>query len=119
MCGARSLRPAYPVGVLRRCSAVLIQSKNRDNTLLSSKIGDFKLNVKLFGTTIQETLKVLAGAAGGPRKVTRTDQIVVIARMAISLLFILVGAYFVVADTHQSQSIGAGILGAVTGYWLK
>jgi hypothetical protein len=83
--------------------------------------------VRLFGTTIDETLGVLAGSVGlgtpgGPPRqptVWTTDRIKVLTRVAISLVLLFTGIYLVMRSDQQRQTAGASMISGVVGYWLR
>lgn len=82
--------------------------------------------VKLFGTTIAETINALSGrtilggrrqsAAGAP---SDGDKGRAIARLLVTAVLLAAGIYFVRLDQHDSQTIGSSLLSGIVGYWLK
>ena len=80
--------------------------------------------VRLFGTTISETINAFGEARLGPPRdappVTRSDdKIKAIGRIIVSLVLIIISTFLIAANQGQSQSVGVATLGLVTGYWLK
>jgi hypothetical protein len=84
--------------------------------------------IRLFGTTIRETLEAFEGAHLGGRKKTTTaepdDRTKALARIIISLVLVSVGAFLVAFGAASNErtaaiSSGSAILSAVAGYWLK
>lgn len=73
--------------------------------------------VKLFGTTLNETNRVLnAGIHAGGEQVTKEDKNKVIGRIIISCLLILLATYLF---STGSKDVGGTIVGAILGYWVK
>jgi len=48
----------------------------------------------------------------------RNNLIKISARIAISIVFVIIGVWFVL-EGGDLRPIGTGFLGAVIGYWLK
>ena len=83
--------------------------------------------IRLFGTTIRETIAAFEGAHLGSKKAPTTetgDRTKAIGRIIISLVLVFTGAYLVtvgVSSTSGAPAItsGTAILSLVAGYWLK
>lgn len=74
--------------------------------------------IKLFGTTIKETISVFEPVHLGPKSKTKpNDKLIAIVRMIVSFLFLAVGLYLVVKTEHEG--LGSVMVGSVIGYWLK
>jgi hypothetical protein len=73
--------------------------------------------VKLFGTTIGETKRILESRthAGGDQ-VTKEDKTKMIGRIVVTCLMIFLATYLFV--TGKDAAAGT-ITGAVVGYWIK
>jgi len=73
--------------------------------------------VKLFGTTISETKRILeTGIHAGPDQVTKEDKNKMIGRIVVTCLMIFLAAYLF--KTGKDAPAGT-IVGAVVGYWIK
>jgi len=80
--------------------------------------------VRLFGTTVRETIDAFQGAHLGrrPRKETESapgDRAKAMARLIVSLGLLVVATVLIVVDRSNSQSIGQSVISFVVGYWLK
>jgi hypothetical protein len=78
--------------------------------------------VKLFGTTIKETVDAFRGAHLGGKKGAKNqaeDKAKAVIRIVISFLLLTAGVFFFGYNHGNSRTIGATIIGAITGYWLK
>ena len=82
--------------------------------------------MKLFGTTLEIMRRGLGEPHFGddeptlqaaPEGLRAKHKAYVI--LVMSFIFIALGAYFVMMNMGQSQAIGASLLGAVVGYWIK
>ena len=75
--------------------------------------------VKLFGTTIKETVEAFRPAHldGGQSESPQEDRVKAIGRLAVTLI-LLVFAIVLIFRT-DSNDLGNTIIGAVMGYWLK
>lgn len=66
--------------------------------------------IKLFGTTFGGVANVLFGGAHlGPSK---ADKIKAYGQVIVTICLVVVGCFLVMANTGQSQSIGASVLGS-------
>jgi hypothetical protein len=73
--------------------------------------------VKLFGSTLNETKRILeSGIHAGGDQVTKEDKNKVIGRIIVTCLMIFLAAYLFTTD---SKEIGGTITGAILGYWIK
>jgi hypothetical protein len=75
--------------------------------------------MKLYGTTVKEIIEALGGGTAGGKRVSAKDKKDALGVLILSVIFSFGGFFLIVWDQHNSQGIGAGILGAVVGYWLK
>lgn len=73
--------------------------------------------IKLFGTTLSETKKVLESRihAGG-EQVTQEDKNKIIGRIVITCLMIFLATYLF---TTGKDAPAGTIVGAIVGYWIK
>jgi hypothetical protein len=98
--------------------------------------------IRLFGTTIEETIRYFMGATAGnrpsgPKKKTEPkaeqdvtppapspsglsdERLKIWGRLVLSVLTV-VGAFLMLNLGHsESQKVGAGFIGVVLGYWLR
>jgi len=84
--------------------------------------------VRLFGTTIEETIEGLRGGHLGKSKKKKkeragdgmSDRTLVVARLVVSAL-IVVGAFLamILSDAQEVRSGAILLVGGVSGYWLK
>jgi hypothetical protein len=73
--------------------------------------------VKLFGTTIAETKRIIeARVHAGGEQVTKEDKGKVIGRIIVTVLMIFLATYLFA--TGKDAPAGT-IVGAVVGYWIK
>ena len=79
--------------------------------------------VKLFGTTINEAIAAFPSASLGGRTAhaatQKDDRMKAISRIVMSFLLILIGVYFIGVNKGNSQTVGASMISAICGYWLK
>ncbi len=98
--------------------------------------------IKLFGTTVRETLDYFLGVTAGRKPKPKPkpepkaapepapvppvapapssdDRLKIWARLVISVLIVIGGSVMLLAGTPQAQQAGAGFIGLVIGYWLK
>jgi amino acid permease len=88
--------------------------------------------VKFWGTTIDETINAFKGTHLGSKKSEEKkkseeeiskekdeEKRKATVRIAITFILLLAGIFFVGYQQGNSQTIGATIIGAITGYWLK
>lgn len=75
--------------------------------------------IKLFGTTINETVKAFKPLHFGPEQSTATndDKIKAIGRIIVSIILLLLAVYLF--TSKNNQTFGGTIIGAICGYWLK
>ncbi|HUO08329.1 MAG TPA: hypothetical protein VM008_08530 [Phycisphaerae bacterium] len=76
--------------------------------------------MKVLGNTIQDFMWVFFGHLGGGRPPAgKQDRLKAVMMVIVSLTFLFVGSYLVMATTGKSQTLGGSLLGTVAGYWLK
>ncbi|UFH55402.1 hypothetical protein [Spirosoma sp. KNUC1025] len=75
--------------------------------------------VKLFGSTIQETLDAFKPVHMGRGQPTNSqeDKTKAIARIIFTFLLFFFSVYLIVND--KSKDVGTTIIGGIIGYWLK
>ena len=74
--------------------------------------------VKLFGTTISETKRILeARVHAGGTQVTKEDKTKMIGRIVVTCLMIFLATYLF--TTGKDSPAAGTIIGAVIGYWIK
>jgi hypothetical protein len=73
--------------------------------------------VKLFGSTISETVSALnARIHAGGEQPSSDDKVKAIGRIIISCLMIILATYLFIKG---SKDVAGTIVGAITGYWMK
>lgn len=79
-----------------------------------------------FGSTLRETVAAFRGAnlgkpkeAGRSKSEQKEEKAKATVRIIISFLLLLAGVFFIGYNHGNSQTIGATMIGAITGYWLK
>jgi hypothetical protein len=76
--------------------------------------------MRLFGNTLHDFAAVFFGHLGtGRAQVGKQDRLKAVMMVIVSLTFLFVGSYLVVATAGKSQTLGGSLLGTVAGYWLK
>jgi uncharacterized membrane protein YjjP (DUF1212 family) len=80
--------------------------------------------VKFWGTTIEETIdafrKTHMGTKKGEEKTDKKEEKrKATVRIIVTFVLLLAGIFFIGYNQGNSQTIGATIVGAITGYWLK
>lgn len=74
--------------------------------------------MKIFGTTISETIDSFKPIHLGNSKTKKLKKFVALSRLVISILLLFVATFLFIKD-NDSSKVGATIFGAVFGYWLK
>lgn len=73
--------------------------------------------IKLFGTTVNETINTLGGRVHlGGKQTTKEDRTKVIGRIIVTCLLIIVAVYLFFIG---NKDVGGTIIGAIVGYWMK
>ena len=79
--------------------------------------------MKIFGSTIQETVEAFSPSHLGKPKVRKSDKkkdrTLSIGRLIISIMLIFLATYLLVNFDNGTEKIGSTIIGAIIGYWLK
>ncbi|WP_132066228.1 MULTISPECIES: hypothetical protein [Aquimarina] len=77
--------------------------------------------VKLFGSTIRETLGVLFNSVhldgNEQNTVTQNDKIKAIGRLIVTTILLGFSIYLTVST--DNSELGSTIIGGIIGYWLK
>jgi phosphotransferase system glucose/maltose/N-acetylglucosamine-specific IIC component len=77
--------------------------------------------VKLFGTTIKETIGALFSSVhldgNGQNIVTQNDKIKAIGRLIVTTILLGFAIYLTVST--DNSELGSTIIGGIIGYWLK
>lgn len=76
--------------------------------------------IKLFGTTIKETLAAFKPIHLGSKQSTSSeeDRIKAIGRIIVTSL--LCGlSFYLVENGDDTKDVGLGLIGTIVGYWLK
>lgn len=76
--------------------------------------------IKLFGTTIKETINAfdILHLSEEQSTATKDDKVKSIGRIVISVLLVFLAIYLL-TNNDQNKELGGTIVGAVCGYWLK
>lgn len=76
--------------------------------------------MKLFGNTLRDFAWVFFGHLGrGRPPAGKQERLKAVMMVIVSLTFLFVGSYLVLATTGKSQTLGGSLLGTVAGYWLS
>ncbi len=72
--------------------------------------------IKIFGSTVSETMDALRPIHLGKKKDQGTKT-VAIARIIISIILVFIATFLTV--NSDTKEVGTGIFGTILGYWLK
>jgi len=74
--------------------------------------------IKLFGTTINETINAFKPLHFGDEQSTSTkdDKMKAVGRIVVSILLLFLATYLFTSDNKE---VGGTIVGAICGYWMK